>query len=296
MAFSTFSIRDKDSHSVIDCDSIDLRIKDFFILGNINYLGKEDRYCQFYFNDLEQSSGFQKSISWAGLIHTIIYHSEIEYGPASTYDIEAAAEYVRLHSIHFPKSGCIFLSEILKMLNEWGYYIFVEEHSECEEFTECYFSEDKSQFLIKTSLGICTCSQDGELMQFIPSLQKDYYYHSDWPKEIKKIDPGFSRAIQLGTSDLPQYIIDWINSNIQKFIQKEQVDVHVDKTIHVIENFHEIHNEKQPLNSTQCDDVDMVEGEREERSSEEYANQYSSENKKHNCILQRVFHYIFRKK
>lgn len=265
MAFPTFTIRDMENHSVIDCDFINLRIKEIYNLDHINYSGEEDEYCQFFFKDLEESSGFQKSISWAGLIHTIIDYSDIGYGPATIYDIEAAAEYVRLYLIHFPKSGSMFLSEILKYLNEWGYYIFVEVHSDHEEVTDCFFSEDNSSFLIVTDMGLCICSQDGDLIQVIPSLQNNYLYSFDWPKEIKRLDPELSRNIQNGNSDLPQYIIDRINHNIHKLQPIRDEGSDIDNELPPLEDISENKCDPKGLKAPQPLDKETMKDESEER-------------------------------
>lgn len=209
-----FSIRDRNNHSVVGGHIIDLKIHETFNLEHIDYMGRTERYCHYYFDDLEDSrSHFQKSISWTGLIDTIIYYSEVPFGSATRYDLEAALEYVRLHSVSFPKSASRFLSDMLAMLYEMGYYIFVEDHSKYEESTDIFQGEDKSINLMVTSKGICYCSSEGELVDFIPTFCRKYEYKPKLPPMIKKISTEFYCNMVIRRR-LPKDISDWIMGEV----------------------------------------------------------------------------------
>ncbi len=224
MSFSDFTIRDSNTHSVIDIDIIDRRIKEKFNLDYIDYQGRSDEYCQLYFSDVLVNS-FQKSISWAGLLHTIIYYSEIGYGPATTYDIESALSYVSLYLIKFPKSSKNILSNILHAFEEWECYVFVEYHNDYDEKTKCYFDENKNDFLIYTDIGICRCNKDGELVDFIPSLDHKYYHENDWPKEIKKISEFLIQRIEKRYPDISYDTINWLKQGLQNCTSDETVPI-----------------------------------------------------------------------
>lgn len=221
----SFTIRDAERHSVIDSDLVDKKIKDRFHLDDIDYRGNEDNYCHFYFTEPSDSISSPKSVSWADLLHKIIYYSDIKYGPATTYDIESAASYVRLYSIHFPKSGSKFISKVLQSFKEWGYYIFVENNYNNKQ-TTCYYDDDKRFFFIKTGLGICRCNEPGVLIEFIPSLSPWDFNKNDWPEEISKVSDNLLLNIQKENSHLPHRVIDWINYGIKEIASKETKCIH----------------------------------------------------------------------
>lgn len=120
MAFDSFSIRKIADNSKVNLDEVDKMVCDEF-----NFEFNEKDYGHFYFTETEEELGsFQKSISWAGLIHTIVYYSYINYGKCSTYDIEAAMAWIRENAIIFPHSAIDFTTKLAEFLEQKGLYVF----------------------------------------------------------------------------------------------------------------------------------------------------------------------------
>lgn len=222
MAFPSFTIRDSVRHSVVDTLIVNEKIKEKFNLSNINNRGKEDAYCQFYFTESSESSEFQRCISWAGLIHAVIYYSEVGFGPASRYDVEAALSYVRLYVIEFPKSSVKFLSDVLMSFQEWGYYVFVE-YNDNPERTNLYQREGDSDFFVKTNMGIGLCDRGGGLLDFFISMNCGNSYGDDdgWPHVIKKLSWRFEECLQYEGKRLPEYVVEWIKRGIPEVKSEE---------------------------------------------------------------------------
>lgn len=124
MAFDSFSIRRLTDNSIMDMVAVDKMVCDKF---NLKFTDKD--YGHLYFTETREDLGTsQKSISWASLIHVIVYYSNINYGKSSTYDIEAAMAWIREYAIHFPHAAVDFTSELVKFLEQNGLYIFVNYH------------------------------------------------------------------------------------------------------------------------------------------------------------------------
>ena len=124
MAFDSFDIRLIRDNNRADLNEVDKLICEEFGLG----LSDND-YGHFYFTESKEELGsFQKSISWAGLIHVIVYYSNINYGKASNYDIEAAMTWIREYAVDFPHSATVFTTKLVEFLKEKGFYIFVNYH------------------------------------------------------------------------------------------------------------------------------------------------------------------------
>lgn len=99
MPFDTFDIKRESDNSVVDIDIVDSMVCDKF-----NMTFSEKDYGHFFFTD-GTLNGMQKSISWPGLIHTVIYYSKIEWGKRTAYNMEATMAWVCTYAIHFPKSA-----------------------------------------------------------------------------------------------------------------------------------------------------------------------------------------------
>lgn len=94
MNFSTFEIRHLSTKKCADYEELDKLICEKF---DLKYT-KED-YGHFPFLEGEMP---QESISWTGLIHEIVYWSDIEYGTRRKSEVLGALVYVIKHAIHFP--------------------------------------------------------------------------------------------------------------------------------------------------------------------------------------------------
>ena len=148
-------------------DEVDRMVCDEF---NIEFNEKD--YGHFYFTETEKELGsFQKSVSWASLIHTIVYYSNINYGKSSTYDIEAAMAWIREHAIHFPHSAVFFISKLVKFLKQKGLYIFVDYHRDEERNENEYVNTYNSYKILRNESGMFECNDDGKLLRFYPSAQ-----------------------------------------------------------------------------------------------------------------------------
>lgn len=121
MNFDSFSIRRASDNSSVNIDKVDMMICEKF-----HFKFKDKDYGHFYFTETEEELGaFQKSISWVGLVHTIVFYSNINYGKSSSYDIEAAMTWIKEYAIDFPHSAVVFTSELVEFLRQEVMYIFV---------------------------------------------------------------------------------------------------------------------------------------------------------------------------
>ena len=77
MSYMSFTIRSSSNNSVVDLKNIDLLVRKEFSLQDDEFYKP---YGCFSFTESEEElEGFQKLISWPGLIHTIVYYSNISY-------------------------------------------------------------------------------------------------------------------------------------------------------------------------------------------------------------------------
>ena len=107
--------------SEADIMEIDTMLREHFQLRT----NKDDLpYGHFYFTDRPMAT--QESISWAGLIHCVVYYSKINGGRRSTYDMVAALTWIKWAGILFPDSSVDFLSKMMEYLEQTGYYVYVE--------------------------------------------------------------------------------------------------------------------------------------------------------------------------
>lgn len=166
MAFSSFSIRNNLDNSIVDIDEIDKLVRDEFSLKDYDV---DKPYGHFYFTESEEElNGFQKSISWAGLIHVIVYYSNINYGKSSIYDIEAAMAWIKEHAILFPQSALAFTTKLVRFLKQKGYYVFVNFHRDEDRNSNEYVNTYNSYKIIKNESGLFECDDNGKLLKFYP--------------------------------------------------------------------------------------------------------------------------------
>lgn len=167
MAFDSFDIRKITDNSRANLNEVDKLICDEF---GLEFSDKD--YGHFFFTESEEELGaFQKSISWAGLLHVIVYYSIINYGKVSNYDIEAAMTWIREYAVHFPHSATVFTTKLVKFLEEKGFYVFVNFHRDedrnCNEYTNSY----NSHMILKNESGVFECNDKGKLLRFYPDSQ-----------------------------------------------------------------------------------------------------------------------------
>lgn len=164
MAFDSFDIRKITDNSRANLNEVDKLICDEF---GLEFSDKD--YGHFYFTESKEELGaFQKSISWAGLIHVIAYYSNINYGKASNYDIEAALTWIREYAIHFPHSATVFTTKLVTFLKEKGFYIFVNFHRDENHKNNEYTNSYNSYKILKNESGVFECNDEGKLLRFYP--------------------------------------------------------------------------------------------------------------------------------
>lgn len=167
MAFDSFDIRKITDNSRADLNEVDKLICDEF---GLEFSDKD--YGHFFFTESEEELGaFQKSISWAGLIHVIAYYSNINYGKASNYDIEAAMTWIREYAVHFPHSAIVFTAKLVKFLKEKGFYVFVNFHRDEDRNSNEYTNSYNSHKILKNESGVFECNDEGKLLRFYPDSQ-----------------------------------------------------------------------------------------------------------------------------
>lgn len=164
MAFDSFCLRKIADNSRVDFETVDKLICDEF---GLEFSDKD--YGHFFFTESKEELGsFQESISWAGLIHVIVYYSNINYGRTSNYDIEAAMAWIREYAVHFPHSATIFTTKLVKFLKEKGVYVFVNFHRDEDRNSNEYDNTYNSYKILKNESGLFECDAEGKLLRFYP--------------------------------------------------------------------------------------------------------------------------------
>lgn len=139
--FDTFSVCRKSDNSEVDVMVIDKMLREHFQLRT----NEQDLpYGHFYFTGKDESMGIsQISISWAGLIHCVVYYSEINGGRRTTYDMVAALSWIKWAGIGFPDSTVDFLSKMMDYLDQKGYYVYVNRYIryDIEDILRCVAEE-----------------------------------------------------------------------------------------------------------------------------------------------------------
>ncbi len=167
MPFDTFDIKRESDNSVVDIDIVDSMVCDKF-----NMTFSEKDYGHFFFTD-GTLNGMQKSISWPGLIHTVIYYSKIEWGKRTAYNMEATMAWVCTYAIHFPKSAIIFFKRLVDFLYQSGFYIFVNVNDHMDD--SCGFGIGnfvnirERSVMLKSMSGLFECDGNGKLIKFYPA-------------------------------------------------------------------------------------------------------------------------------
>ncbi len=164
MGFDSYTIRRIDDDSKVNLDDVDKLIcKEFKLeFNNIDY-------GHFFFTESEEQLGsFQKSISWAGLLHVIAYYSEIKYGKNSVYDVEAAIAWIKMHAVHFPHSAIVFTSKMMRFLTDNGLYVFIDLNRSKDSDANKYTCDYNGKKMIRNESGVFECDHNGTLVRFYP--------------------------------------------------------------------------------------------------------------------------------
>lgn len=165
MPFKYFRIINKVDYTSVDDNEVDKQVCEHF-----NFIYTGDDYGLFYFTEKEAEEFQQDSISWVGLLESIIYHglSLIGLGIRNKLEIEAALAWTRQY-VDIPESTVDFLSDLLKFLDEKGYYIYVCGHSVKKEydFFQNLYSGD---CIFENGSGVFHCHR-GRLLYYFSSIR-----------------------------------------------------------------------------------------------------------------------------
>lgn len=172
MAFDSFSIKRIVGNSIMDIDEVDKLVREKFSLRDSE---RDKPYGHFYFTESdEELEGFQKSISWAELIHCIIYYSNIGTGYRDVYEILGALYETKYGPgsqvllLQWPASIFEFTAELIQFLKDNGLYVYVDyDNSTTENYCE---NLPHSNFILKSESGIFMCDTNGRLLNFYPDI------------------------------------------------------------------------------------------------------------------------------
>jgi len=163
MNFSTFEIRNQSTKECVNYEELDKLICEKFDLKFSN----ED-YGHFPFLEGEMH---QESISWVGLIHEIVYWSDIDYGIRRKSEVLGALVYVIKHAIRFPMRMIDVLSQLLDFIyDEQKMYIYVSIHPDEYDPSYLYKNIYAHKMILKNETGLFECNADDKLLSYYPSI------------------------------------------------------------------------------------------------------------------------------
>lgn len=114
----------------------------------------------------------QGSISWAGLIHEIVYWSDIDYGTRRKSEVLGALVYVIKHTVHFPIRMIDVLSRLLDFIyDEQNMYLHVTVHPDKYDPSYLYKNIYAHKIILKNETGLFECNEGGKLLSYYPSIQ-----------------------------------------------------------------------------------------------------------------------------
>lgn len=195
MGVDSFSIRKISDNSRVNLDEVDKLVCEKF-----NLVIKPNDYGHLFFKDTEKFNGNQKSISWVGFIHVIIYYSKIEYGYRDIYEILGALHEISNGSqctyIKFPPTAINFLANLLFFLKHQGLYVYVEYDDSGKENQLENLQHNK--ILYQNESGWFVLTKKGALLNFYPD-----YHNLLSIQEINDIyDPYMGRRYNLYLKNL----------------------------------------------------------------------------------------------
>ena len=203
MAFDSFSIRKIAENSIIDIDEIDSLVRDEFSLKDHDI---DKAYGHFYFTESDKElGGFQKSISWVRLIHSIIYYSNIGCGYRDVYEILAALYETKngpgsqVLLIQWPASTFEFTAKLIQFLKDNGLYVYVEYDDSSPDASCENLSHSKS--ILKSESGLFECDANGRLMNYYIDINI-----IDAPSIIEREQSFKHRVISAQTIIIPEGI------------------------------------------------------------------------------------------
>lgn len=165
---ATFDIRLCKTNKSVDFNELDKLICERFELcfGNKNHFGEED-YGHFLFHEGEMH---QKSISWVGLIHTIVYYSDIDYGERRKSELLGALAYTIMHCIHFPMRMIEVLSRLLDYIyDDLQMVVYVTVRPDKYDPIYLYKNIYTHKKILKNETGLFECDDNGKLLEYYPS-------------------------------------------------------------------------------------------------------------------------------
>ncbi|MBO5180395.1 MAG: leucine-rich repeat protein [Paraprevotella sp.] len=165
MVFDSFSIKFQSDDSCANLESIDK-----IVCEKLGLVHSEKDFGLFYFSyETGEHPMHQQAISWAGLIHSVVYYSKLDYGKRGFYELIGALVHIRKHYIKFPLSAIRFLTDLLDLLYGEGYYVYV--HLRSDERDKCKFVNSFNQQVVYLNeTGTFTCDEHGRLLDYCPSV------------------------------------------------------------------------------------------------------------------------------
>lgn len=166
MAFRHFCICKNSDHTAVDENFIDKLVCDKF-----GFIYSDKDYGHFFFTEREAEDFHQKSISWAGLLDWIVYHSLSLIGSCkrTNFEIEAALAWTRQY-VGMPTSTVRFLSDLLEFFKENGYYVYVYGHSVDKE-DDYFHNLYRGEVIFENESGMFLCNNYGNLKRFFPATE-----------------------------------------------------------------------------------------------------------------------------
>lgn len=165
--FDSFNIRRVSDNSIADINEVDKKVCEHF---NLEF--NENDYGHFFFileeDEKERFCHFQESISWARLLHVIIYYTNVDYGKKSMYEMLGAFVFLSTSFIHFPKCTEDFTIALLKFLQEEGLYVHANYNDGDKDLRRV--NPYNGHTMWKNETGIFESDEHGVLLEFHPSM------------------------------------------------------------------------------------------------------------------------------
>lgn len=162
-----------------DIDDVEIKIDDLDkeICDNLNLeynhtneIGIID-YGLFYFPEGKEDHdifGGQLSISWVGFLNTVILHSNIRSGKVTKYELEASLAWCMNHSVDFPKSSAILMSQLTDFFIRKNYYLRVRGSSGKRFYKSGYVNPYYKSRIIENETGFFHIDDKGYLNNYYP--------------------------------------------------------------------------------------------------------------------------------